>query len=50
MELFGKRDRYEGAFAFREWTLYAYFFADKERFDHDAAQAIAILGSLQFRA
>ena len=39
-----------GYFAFHDWTTYAYFHAGKADFDNDSKQALAILGSLQFRA
>jgi len=41
---------FQGYFAFHDWTTYAYFRAGKTDFDNDSKQALAILGSLQFRA
>ena len=43
-------DTFQGYFTFHDWTTYAYFRAGKADFDNDSKQALAILGSLQFRA
>jgi hypothetical protein len=41
---------FQGFFAFREWTIYAFFQARKSNFESDSARAIEILETLQFRA
>jgi hypothetical protein len=41
---------FQGYFAFREWTIYALFQANKASFENDSKGALAILASLQFRA